>query len=77
MQKARTITAREFQHGFGGMAHALKPGESITVTKRGKTLGYFTRASTRKAPDYLAKLKKFGHSRKVGQKLIERICDLS
>jgi antitoxin (DNA-binding transcriptional repressor) of toxin-antitoxin stability system len=77
MQKSKTVTAREFQHGFGGMAQALKPGESITVTKRGKPLGHFTRASTRKAPDYLANLKKLGHSRKIGQKLIEGICDLS
>jgi len=77
MRKAKTITAREFQHRFGGMAKALKPGESITVTKRGKPMGYFTRAATLKAPDYLGNLKKLGNSPKAGQKLIESICDLS
>ena len=77
MQKAKTISARDFQHQFGGMSKALKPGESITVTKHGKPFGYFTRAATRKAPDYFGRLKKLGHSPKVGQKLIEAICDLS
>lgn len=77
VRKVQTISARDFQHGFGGVSKGLKPGESVTVTKQGKPFGYFTRAATRKAPDYLSNLKKLGHSARAGQKLIDKICDLS
>jgi antitoxin (DNA-binding transcriptional repressor) of toxin-antitoxin stability system len=78
MKATKTATSREFQHRFGDLAQALKPGESITVTKRGKPLGFFTKApKPRKAPDYLANLQKLGHSMQTGQKLIEEICGVS
>ena len=78
MKKGKTITSREFQHRFANLSNALKPGESIVVTKHGKTLGLFTKApKQRTAPDYLANLEKLGHSSQTGQNLIEEICDLS
>ena len=78
MKKAKTANSREFQHRFADLSRALKPGESITVTKHGQPLGFFTKAPRpRKAPDYLANLEKLGHSIQTGQKLIDEICDLS
>jgi len=35
----KTISARQFQHGFSKTTETLKPGQSITITKRGKPLG--------------------------------------
>lgn len=59
MKKAKTVTSREFQHGFSDLAAGLKPGESITITKHGKFIGSFTKApKARKAPDYLGNLAK-------------------
>ena len=78
MKKDKTITSREFQHRFANLSSALKPGESIVVTRHGKTLGLFTKAPKHQtAPDYLANLEKLGHSAQVGQNVIEEICDLS
>jgi hypothetical protein len=78
VKRARTVTSREFQHQFADLSNKLKPGESLTITKHGQPLGFFTKvARTRKAPDYLANLEKLGYSAQAGQKLIDEICDLS
>jgi hypothetical protein len=76
--KGKTVTSREFQHNFSDMASALKPGESITVTKHGEPLGTFTRMpKPRPAPDYLGNLEHIGYSAQAGQKVIDSIWDLS
>jgi antitoxin (DNA-binding transcriptional repressor) of toxin-antitoxin stability system len=68
MKKGKTITSREFQHRFANLSSALKPGESLVVTKHGKTLGLFTKAPKQQAaPDYLANLEKLGHSAQTCQ----------
>jgi len=73
LNKARTINVREFQRSFGRVSKALKPGQTVTVTKRGTVLGYFTRIVRQSPPDYLGNLKRLGHGKEVGQKLIDQI----
>jgi hypothetical protein len=75
----KSLSSREFLHGFKELCDRLKAGETINVTRHGKTLGSFTKetAGKRKAPDYLANLQKLGGSTVVGQKVIDEICGLS
>lgn len=76
--KKSSITSREFQHGFGQIAKRLKAGERVKVTRRGETLGFFTKAGQGgRAPNYLTNLDKLGGSAAAGQKLIDEICGLS
>ena len=69
----KKLTAREFQHQFSKTAEALKPGESVTITKHGKPLGVFTRLPKRKikTPDFLGNLEKLGYSAKVGDEMLK------
>lgn len=76
--KQKSVTLREFQHNLSALSESLKPGESLFVTKRGRPLGVFTKnPKPKKMPDFLANLKKLGHSAKEGQTLIASICELS
>jgi len=78
MLHMKTITSREFQHQFASLSNSLKAGESVTITKHGKPLGIFTKTvPRRKAPDFLANVRRFGYSKEEGQKLIDKICELS
>jgi hypothetical protein len=56
MKNPKQMASREFQHNFGKLAERLKGGESITVTKRGRTIGTFTKASEAIALNFLAGL---------------------
>jgi len=69
----RQITARQFQHGFSKTAELLKPGQSVTITKRGKPLGVFTKLPTRriKMPDFLANLEATGVSKDLGDQILK------
>jgi hypothetical protein len=73
----KKITAREFQHTFSKTANSLRAGESVTITKRGKPLGFFTKLPARqiKTPDFLANLKKLGHSATVGDQILREFYD--
>jgi len=73
----KTITARQFQHSFSKTSGSLKPGQSITITKRGKPLGTFTRLPARpiKMPDFLANLKKLNYSPDLGDEILKEFND--
>src|SRR5262249_52644608 len=78
MKRTKTVTSRKFQHQFADLSNKLKPGQSITITKHGQPLGFFTKAAkARKAPNYLGNLEKLRYSPQEGQNLIHEICDLS
>jgi antitoxin (DNA-binding transcriptional repressor) of toxin-antitoxin stability system len=78
MRRRSTVSSREFQHQFSRVAEALKPGESVTVTKHGRPIGTFIKAAkATAAPDYLGNLQKLGHTMPDGQSVIDAICDLS
>jgi len=72
----KKLTAREFQHQFSKTAEALKPGESVTITKHGKPLGVFTRLPKRKIKtDFMANLEKVGYSVEVGDQILKEFND--
>ena len=73
----KQVTAREFQHGFAKTAESLKPGQSITITKRGSPLGIFTRLPNRpiKMPDFLGNLEKLGYSEELGDQILKEFND--
>ena len=77
MLDMKKLNAREFQHGFGKVTELLKPGQAITITKRGEPHGIFVKSGQRrrKAPDFAGNLRALGYSARAGQKLINRICD--
>jgi len=72
----KKLTAREFQHQFSKTAEALKPGESVTITKHGKPLGVFTRLPKRKIKtDFMANLANVGYSMEVGDQILKEFND--
>ena len=73
----KKLTAREFQHQFSKTAEALKPGQSVTITKHGKPLGVFTRLPKRKikTPDFLGNLEKLGYPVEVGDQILKEFND--
>ena len=73
----KQITAREFQHGFAKTAESLKPGQSITITKRGKPLGVFTRLPNRRVelPDFLGNLRRLNYPEKLGDRILKEFND--
>jgi hypothetical protein len=73
LNKAQTISVRELQRSFGRISKALKPGQTVAVTKRGTVLGYFTRTARQSPPDYVGNLERLGYGKKIGQKLIDQI----
>src|SRR3989442_6020383 len=82
MFNMKQLTARQFQHAFSKTTGSLKPGESITITKRGKPLGVFTRlpapAARRrriKMPDFLANLEATGVSKELGNQILKEFND--
>ena len=72
----KQVTAREFLHHFARLEKELRPGESITVTRRGEPVGNFTKKVTKSAvslPDFAKRADKHGFSAKVGDQLLARI----
>ena len=77
MLDMKKLTARQFQHGFAKTADSLKPGQSVTITKRGKPLGIFTRLPPKriKMPDFAANLVETGTSNKLGNEILKEFND--
>jgi len=77
LSNMKKLTAREFQHQFSKTAEALKPGQSVTITKHGKPLGVFTRLPKRKikTPDFLGNLEKLGYPVEVGDQILKEFND--
>ena len=77
MYNMKKVTARQFQHRFGKTAQALQPGQSVTITNRGKPLGLFTRLPARriKTPNFLANLQATGVSKELGNQILQEFHD--
>ena len=69
------VTAREFLHGFAKVHQKLAPGQSVTITKRGKPLGKFVKEPVAKTPlpDFRKDAEADGYGAEVGDKLLSRI----
>jgi hypothetical protein len=73
---SKKVTAREFLHGFANLQKELRPGESVTVTRRGEPLGEFTKrtaAANVKLPDFKKDASRPGFGVEVGDALLARL----
>jgi len=78
MSDMKQVNAREFQKEFSKVADGLKQGQTIAVTKRGKPLGFFTKAQKRTGvpmPDFAANLRDMPYSTDTGERLIGEVID--
>jgi hypothetical protein len=74
----KQVNAREFQKGFSKVAEELGQGESVTVTKHGKPLGFFTKAPAAQAgamPDFAANLANVPFVGPAGEKILAETAD--
>ena len=73
MKAEKIVNSREFQQQFAKLSKRLRPGETIAVTNRGVRIGTFTKARKplKQIPDFYANLQKLGHSKALGQKMID------
>jgi len=54
---SKQVSSREFFHNFSKLHAAMKPGETLVITKHGKPLGEFRKPSEKRAlnlPDFKA-----------------------
>ena len=54
---SKQVSSREFFHNFSKLHAALKPGETLVITKHGKPLGEFRKPAEKRAlhlPDFQA-----------------------
>lgn len=73
---SKKVTAREFLHNFASVEKKLRPGESVTVTRRGAPLGQFTKNMTSASvelPDFEKDASRPGYDAKVGDKVLARL----
>jgi len=73
---SKKVTAREFLHGFASLEKGLRPGESVTVTRRGQPLGDFTKKSAEakiKLPDFRKDASRPGFDVRVGDAVLARL----
>ena len=73
----KQLTASQFQRTFSKTAESLQPGQKVTITKRGKPLGVFTRLPARriKMPNFLANLEATGVSKELGNQILKEFSD--
>jgi len=71
----KTISARAFVREFPEIQSKLAPGQSITVTHRGKPIGHFVRelSAKIKLPNFLARAQADGAGPEVGERLLARL----
>ena len=72
----KKVTAREFLHQFASLEKQLRPGESITVTRRGQPLGTFTKQPVKPSiplPDFKKDASRPGFTTEDGDALLARM----
>lgn len=72
----KNVSAREFLHSFSKLEKGLKPGESLTVTRRGAPLGKFTKEAPEPRiplPDFEKDASRPGFDEKIGDKVLARL----
>jgi hypothetical protein len=59
MSDMKKVNSREFQKAFSKVAEQLGDGETVEITRRGKSFGFFTKGASRaplKMPNFAAAL---------------------
>jgi antitoxin (DNA-binding transcriptional repressor) of toxin-antitoxin stability system len=71
----RKISSRDFVHRFSKVQAELKPGQTVIITNRGKTIGEFVKTGqkTIKLPDFEKDAKADGLGPEVGDALLKRL----
>ena len=70
----KKVNAREFQKAFSKVTEELRQGETVEITRYGKSFGYFTRAPGRalvKMPDFAAALLSVPFIGKAGERIMD------
>src|SRR5512133_3813423 len=78
MSDMKNVNAREFQKAFSKVAEELQEGQTIAVTKRGKPLGFFTKAPAGQRvamPDFAGNLQSVPYSTDAAERFIREITD--
>jgi antitoxin (DNA-binding transcriptional repressor) of toxin-antitoxin stability system len=73
----KTVSSREFQKNFGQLAEKLRAGQTVEVTKHGKTVGRFTKTNPqpKTMPNFLEKLNSLGSSKALGNRILKEFND--
>lgn len=73
----KKISSREFQKRFSDITNTLKNGQAVEITRHGKTIGRFTKASGKKLkmPDFWAELQKHTYPIEFGNQLLKEFND--
>jgi len=72
----KKVTSREFLHHFAQLEKKLRPGESVTVTRRGEPLGKFIKEPAQakiQLPDFAKDASRPGFDVKVGDAVLARL----
>ena len=80
MSDMKEVNAREFQKAFSKLTTELPQGQTIAITKKGKPLGFFTKASNSppqpvRMPDFAANLESMPYDSKVAQDIVRCVLD--
>lgn len=79
MSDMKEVNAREFQKGFSKVTAALPEGQTIAITRRGKPLGYFTKAPAHPArvpmPDFEANLASVTYDAEEAERIVREVLD--
>jgi hypothetical protein len=69
-----SIALSEFRRRFSQLTEEMRPGESITVTRRGKPIGEFTKKPVKiKMPDFKRDAERAGISVEAGDRVLARL----
>lgn len=78
MSDMKRVNAREFQKAFSKVAETLAQGETVEITRRGKSFGFFTKAPGRaavKMPDFAAALSSAPFVGAAGERIMAETLD--
>lgn len=78
MSDMKRVNARDFQKGFSKVADSLVQGQTIAITRRGKPLGFFTKApgkATLSMPDFAANVADMPYAPEQAEKIVREVID--
>lgn len=75
----KEMNAREFQKAFSKVTADLPQGHTIAITRRGKPLGFFTKAPAKASPvpmpDFAANLAQMPYAPQDAQRIVQEVLD--
>ena len=79
MSDMKEVNAREFQKTFSKLTTELGQGQTIAITKKGKPLGFFTKAPARtrrvRMPDFAANLAHMPYDQQEAERIVREVLD--